>query len=89
MRMYDIINKKKNGHELSKEEIFFWVQGLTEGLIPDYQTTALLMAIYFQGLTLKEISIIIKLSEARISQLHTKAIFRLRGALSRLKASIL
>lgn len=42
---------------------------------------------YYEGLTLKEISLILKLSEARISQLHTKAIFRLRGALSRLKAS--
>lgn len=42
---------------------------------------------YYEGLTLKEISLILKLSEARISQLHTKAIFRLRGALSRLKSS--
>jgi RNA polymerase sigma factor for flagellar operon FliA len=44
---------------------------------------------YYEGLTLKEISVIMKLSEARISQLHTKAIFRLRGALSRLKLSLL
>ncbi|HWR08199.1 FliA/WhiG family RNA polymerase sigma factor [Sporomusa sp.] len=44
---------------------------------------------YYDGLTLKEISLILKLSEARISQLHTKAIFRLRGALSRLKSSLL
>ncbi|WP_425060882.1 RNA polymerase sigma-D factor [Sporomusa carbonis] len=43
---------------------------------------------YYEGLTLKEISLILKLSEARISQLHTKAIFRLRGALSRLKSSL-
>ncbi|SMC65538.1 FliA/WhiG family RNA polymerase sigma factor [Sporomusa malonica] len=43
---------------------------------------------YYDGLTLKEISLILKLSEARISQLHTKAIFRLRGALSRLKSSL-
>ncbi|WP_188396758.1 FliA/WhiG family RNA polymerase sigma factor [Sporomusa sp. GT1] len=42
---------------------------------------------YYEGLTLKEISLILKLSEARISQLHTKAIFRLRGALSRVKSS--
>ncbi|MGI6629166.1 MAG: pyrimidine-nucleoside phosphorylase [Bacillota bacterium] len=54
MNMYDLINKKKNGMELSKEEIFFWVQGLTEERIPDYQSSALLMAIYFQGLTLQE-----------------------------------
>jgi len=44
---------------------------------------------YYEGLTLKEISLIMKLSEARISQLHTKAIFRLRGALSRIKASLI
>lgn len=44
---------------------------------------------YYEGLTLKEISIILKLSEARISQLHTKSIFRLRGALSRIKSSFI
>jgi len=44
---------------------------------------------YYEGLTLKEISFILKLSEARISQLHTKAIFRLRGVLSRMRSSIL
>lgn len=44
---------------------------------------------YYEGLTLKEISLILKLTEARISQLHTKAIFRLRGALSRIKASLI
>ncbi|VBB08068.1 rna polymerase sigma-70 [Lucifera butyrica] len=43
---------------------------------------------YYEGLTLKEISLILKLSEARISQLHTKAVFRLRGALSRIKSSL-
>ncbi len=44
---------------------------------------------YYEGLTLKEISLVLKLSEARISQLHTKAIFRLRGALARIKSSLL
>lgn len=44
---------------------------------------------YVESLTLKEISKVLNLSEARISQLHTKAIFRLRGALSRLKWSLL
>jgi RNA polymerase sigma factor for flagellar operon FliA len=44
---------------------------------------------YYESLTLKEISLILKLSEARISQLHTKAIFRLRGALSRIKSSFI
>lgn len=44
---------------------------------------------YYEGLTLKEISVIMKLSEARISQLHTKAVFRMRGALSRIKSSLI
>jgi RNA polymerase sigma factor for flagellar operon FliA len=44
---------------------------------------------YYEGLTLREISVILKLTEARISQLHTKAIFRLRGALSRIKTSLI
>jgi RNA polymerase sigma factor for flagellar operon FliA len=44
---------------------------------------------YYEGLTLKEISLILKLTEARISQLHTKAIFRMRGALSRIKSNLL
>jgi RNA polymerase sigma factor FliA len=44
---------------------------------------------YYDGLTLKEISLILKLSEARISQLHTKAVFRLRGALARIKSSLI
>ena len=44
---------------------------------------------YYEELTLKEISIILKLSEARISQLHTKAVFRLRGYLARNKMSLM
>lgn len=44
---------------------------------------------YYEGLTLKEISLIMNLSEARISQLHTKATFRMRGALLHLKSSLL
>lgn len=44
---------------------------------------------YYESMTLKEISLIMKLSEARISQLHTKAIFRMRGSLSRLKQSLI
>lgn len=44
---------------------------------------------YYEGMTLKEISLILKLSEARISQLHTKAVFRLRGSLSRIKSSLI
>lgn len=51
MRMYDIIMKKRNGGELSKEEIDFFVQGYTKGEVPDYQASALMMAVYFQKMT--------------------------------------
>lgn len=54
MRMYDIIEKKRDGYELSKEEIQFFVEHYTKGHIPDYQASALLMAIYFQGMSSKE-----------------------------------
>lgn len=54
MRMYDIIMKKRNGEVLSTEEINFFIKGYTEGKIPDYQASALTMAIYFQGMTPKE-----------------------------------
>ena len=54
MRMYDIIMKKRNGGELSKEEIHFFIEGYTRGEIPDYQVSALMMAIYFQKMTERE-----------------------------------
>ena len=50
MRMYDIIMKKRNGGALSEEEINFFIEGYTNGEIPDYQVSALMMAIYFQGM---------------------------------------
>lgn len=56
MRMYDIIVKKRNGEALTDEEIAFFVKGYTDGSIPDYQASALLMAIYFQGMTEHETS---------------------------------
>ena len=54
MRMYDIIMKKRDGGVLTDEEIGYFVNGYTEGEIPDYQASALLMAIYFQGLNKHE-----------------------------------
>ncbi|MFY3792810.1 pyrimidine-nucleoside phosphorylase [Ureibacillus sp. MALMAid1270] len=54
MRMVDIIEKKRNGEELTTEEISFFVQGYTKGEIPDYQVSALMMAIYFQDMTERE-----------------------------------
>lgn len=56
MRMYDIIMKKRNGGALSEEEIRFFVEGYTKGEIPDYQASALMMAIYFQKMTEQETS---------------------------------
>ena len=46
-----IIENKRDGAELSAEEIFFMIQGLTDGTIPDYQIAAFAMAVYFQGMT--------------------------------------
>lgn len=54
MRVYDIVLKKRNGGELSKEEIDYIIQGYINGSIPDYQISALLMAIYFKGMTMEE-----------------------------------
>lgn len=50
MRMYDLIMKKRNGGALNGDEIRFMVKGFTEGEIPDYQMSAMMMAIYFQGM---------------------------------------
>ncbi len=54
MRMYDIIMKKRNGGELSEEEIRFFIEGYTKGDIPDYQVSSLMMAIFFRKMTAKE-----------------------------------
>src|SRR3989338_4229955 len=51
MCVIDIIKKKRDGGILTSEEIDFFIRGLTRGEIPDYQATALLMAIYFSGMT--------------------------------------
>lgn len=54
MRMYDLIVKKKKGEELTTEEIRYMIEGFTEGTIPDYQMSAMTMAICFQGMTKRE-----------------------------------
>lgn len=54
MRMVDLILKKRNGGELNEEEICFIIEGFTNETIPDYQMSALSMAIYFNGMTEKE-----------------------------------
>lgn len=50
MRMYDLIVKKRNGGKLSEEELRFLVKGYVAGDIPDYQMSAMLMAIWYQGM---------------------------------------
>lgn len=56
MRMYDLIAKKKLGDHLTKEEIHFMIQGFVSGEIPDYQMSAMLMAVYFQGMNEEEMT---------------------------------
>ena len=54
MRMYDLIMKKRNGGILNDEEIRFMIDGYTKGEIPDYQMSAMMMAIYFKGMNEEE-----------------------------------
>ncbi len=54
MRMIDIIEKKRDGYALTKEEIDFFIKGYTNGDIPDYQASSLAMAIFFQDMTEEE-----------------------------------
>lgn len=54
MRMIDIIEKKRDGKPLSKEEIEFFIKGYTNGDIPDYQASSLAMAIFFQDMNEEE-----------------------------------
>ncbi len=54
MRMYDIIRKKRDGGELTTQEINFFIDGYVDGSIPDYQASALLMAIFYKGMSTRE-----------------------------------
>ena len=55
MRMVDLIIKKREGHALTREEIAFWINGYVKGEIPDYQVSAMNMAILFKGMTEEEV----------------------------------
>lgn len=54
MTIVEIIEKKRDGIELTNEEINFWISGVTDGSVKDYQTSALLMAIVLKGMSLDE-----------------------------------
>ena len=56
MRTVDLIHRKRDGEELSAEEIAYLVDGYTDGTIPDYQASAFLMAVFFSGMTDREVS---------------------------------
>ena len=60
MRFVDIINKKRYNEELTDKEIQFFVDGVTDGSIPDYQVSALLMAIVLNGMNERETSYLAK-----------------------------
>ena len=55
MRMVDLIIKKRLGESLSRDEIAFWIDGYVNGIIPDYQTSAMCMAILFKGMNEEEV----------------------------------
>ena len=56
MRAVDLIQKKRDGQELSSNEIQWLIEGYVAGAVPDYQMSAFAMAVYFQGMTTREIS---------------------------------
>src|SRR5262249_44599398 len=56
MRTVDLIHRKRDGEELSSEEIAFLVDGYTGGTIPDYQMASFLMATFYSGMTDREVS---------------------------------
>ncbi len=58
MRMYDIIKTKRDGGRLTDEQIRFVIEGYTKGDIPDYQMSALTMAIYFKGMDMQETAVL-------------------------------
>ena len=54
MRAVDIITRKRDGAELTAEEIDFWVRGISDGSLPDYQISAWAMAVLWRGMTIRE-----------------------------------
>lgn len=76
MRMYDLIEKKKRGGQLAEAEIFEMIREFCAGNIPDYQMSAMLMAIYFQGMSEQET---VWLTQAMASSGDMVDLSRIRG----------
>src|SRR5215470_9591039 len=73
MRTVDLIQRKRNGEELAPEEIEFLVEGYTNGDIPDYQMSSFLMAVFFSGMSDREVS---RLTEGTLDKLESIPGFR-------------
>ena len=81
MRFVDIIEKKRDGYALTQEEISFWIRGYVDGSIPDYQVSALCMAIYYQGMNDDEIAVASCLSHMKTYVESGTEFYSLREAL--------
>lgn len=69
-KMTDLLERKKSGNALTEDQIRFWVKGLVQGTIPDYQTSALLMAIRLKGMTFPETLALTQAMAESGEQLH-------------------
>ncbi|MCK4961234.1 MAG: thymidine phosphorylase, partial [Anaerolineales bacterium] len=74
MRAVDIITKKRDGGELSREEIAFFLEGFTRGEIPDYQAAAWAMAVLFRGMTARETADLTQVIAASGTQLDLSSV---------------
>ena len=79
MRMVDIIHKKREGGELTEQELVFFVRGFSEGKIPDYQASAFLMAVLFRGMTRRETACL------TLEMAHSGEMAELSGGVCRLR----
>lgn len=89
-RIIDLLEDDKNADAQDLAELSEMKEMLAKSIsrLPDKEKTVIYLY-YYEGLTLKEIGAVLNLSESRISQLHTKAVLRLRGSLSRKKYMLL
>ena len=74
MNMYDLITKKKHGGTLTQKELSYMIDGYVSGDIPDYQMSAMLMAIWFCGMTQKETAMLTQIMAASGDQIDLSSI---------------